>query len=553
MIKRKRAILPGSPYPLGATWDGHGVNFALFSAHAEKVELCLFDENGRRELERIAMPEQTHQIWHVYLPDAGPGTLYGYRVYGPYEPERGHRFNHHKLLLDPYARQLWGNFRWIEAHYGYRFGSSREDLSFDKRDNAQALPKCRVVDPAFTWDGDSPPATPWSQTVIYETHVRGFTILHEGIPVVERGTFAGMGHREVVAYLKALGITAVELMPVHAFLDEHFLVKKGLRNYWGYNTLNFFSPELRYLSRPELAEFKTMVRRLHDAGIEVILDVVYNHTAEGNQLGPTLCFRGIDNASYYWLNQDNPRYYVNDTGVGNTLNLTHPRVLQLVMDSLRYWVTEMHVDGFRFDLAVTLGRERHGFDPHSGFFDAIQHRAAISLEISRWAGRSGTITFGIRSGASGGGTRESCRISDGACWAPPTCSKRTGANRGPASISSPVTTASPWRIRSATTSGTTKPTGRTTRMATTKTSVTTMASKGRPTIRRSPPCAAASVATCWPTSCLPRGLRCCWREMNSVVPSGATTMPTARTIASTGSTGRPFLRRSGSSSTTCAT
>ncbi len=378
MIKRKRAILPGSPYPLGATWDGHGVNFALFSAHAEKVELCLFDENGRRELERIVMPEQTHQIWHVYLPDAGPGTLYGYRVYGPYEPERGHRFNHHKLLLDPYARQLWGNFRWIEAHYGYRFGSPREDLSFDKRDNAQALPKCRVVDPAFTWDGDSPPATPWSQTIIYETHVRGFTILHEGIPVVERGTFAGMGHREVVAYLKALGITAVELMPVHAFLDEHFLVKKGLRNYWGYNTLNFFSPELRYLSRPELAEFKTMVRRLHDAGIEVILDVVYNHTAEGNQLGPTLCFRGIDNASYYWLNQDNPRYYVNDTGVGNTLNLTHPRVLQLVMDSLRYWVTEMHVDGFRFDLAVTLGRERHGFDPHSGFFDAIQQDPVLS-------------------------------------------------------------------------------------------------------------------------------------------------------------------------------
>ena len=374
----KRPVLPGKPYPPGSTWDGHGVNFALFSAHAEKVELCLFDATGRYERERIELPEQTHYVWHVYLPDVAPGTLYGYRVYGPYEPERGHRFNHHKLLLDPYAKQLHGQFRWIEAHYGYRFGSQRQDLSFDKRDNARAMPKCQVVDPAFTWDGDQSPFVPWSQTVIYETHVRGFTMLHQGVPVAERGSFAAMGHHEIVAYLKALGITSVELMPVHAFVDDHFLVKKGLRNYWGYNTLNFFAPESRYMSRPELAEFKTMVRRLHDAGIEVLLDVVYNHTAEGNQMGPTLSFRGIDNASYYWLDQDDPRYYINDTGVGNTLNITHPHVLQLVMDSLRYWVTEMHVDGFRFDLAVTLGREKHGFDPHSGFFDIIQQDPVLS-------------------------------------------------------------------------------------------------------------------------------------------------------------------------------
>lgn len=372
------AIWPGKSYPLGATWDGQGVNFALFSAHAEKVELCLFDASGRREIERMVLPECDEQVWHGYLPEATPGLLYGYRVYGPYEPHNGHRFNPHKLLLDPYAKEIRGRFRCTDAHCGYRVGSSRGDLSFDRRDNAHGTPKAVVVDPAFTWDGDRAPQVPWTQTVIYEAHVRGLTMRHEGIPARERGTFAALGHRKIVAYLQALGITAIELMPVHAFVDDQFLVKKGLRNYWGYNTLGFFALQPRYLSGGGLAEFKTMVRRLHDAGIEVLLDVVYNHTAEGNQLGPTLSFRGIDNLSYYRLQPHDHRYYINDTGCGNTLNLSHPRVLQMVMDSLRHWVSEMHVDGFRFDLAPILGREPHGFDPGSGFFDAMRQDPVLS-------------------------------------------------------------------------------------------------------------------------------------------------------------------------------
>ena len=380
-------VWPGAPYPLGASWDGRGVNFALFSAHAEKVELCLFDPSGQREVERVRLPENTDQVWHAYLPDAYPGMLYGYRVHGPYQPHDGHRFNAHKLLIDPYAKQLRGEFTWTPAHRGYRQDSPQADLSFDRRDNARRVPKCVVVDDAFGWGDDVPPRTPWPDTVIYEAHLRGHSIRHPALPEAVRGTCAGFGAAPIVDHLKALGVTAVELMPVHAFIDDDFLVAKGLRNYWGYNSLSFFAPAQRYLAGSSINEFKTMVRRLHHAGIEVILDVVYNHTAEGSELGPTLSLRGIDNASYYRLQPGASRYYENHTGCGNTLNLSHPRVLQMVMDSLRYWVTEMHVDGFRFDLAATLGRQNHGFDANGPFFDTIRQdpvMARVKLIAEPW-------------------------------------------------------------------------------------------------------------------------------------------------------------------------
>ncbi|MBW7851879.1 MAG: glycogen debranching protein GlgX [Rhodospirillales bacterium] len=371
-------LWPGTPYPLGATWDGNGVNFALFSAHAEKVELCLFDRHGQREVERLVLPEYTDEVWHGYLPDARPGLLYGYRVYGPHDPLRGHRFNHHKLLIDPYARAIHGQMRWSDAHLGYRANSPREDLSFDRRDSARGTPKSRVVDTAFTWGHDKPPARPWSQTVIYEMHVRGFTMRHPAVPPQLRGTFLGLAQPAVIDHLVKLGVTAVELLPVHAIIDERHLVEQGLRNYWGYNPIAFFAADSRYYTTSPHGDFKAMVQRLHDAGIEVFLDVVYNHTAEGNHLGPTICFRGIDNASYYRLVPGNERHYENYSGCGNTLNLRHPRVLQLVMDSLRYWVEEMHVDGFRFDLAASLARERAGFDGGSGFLDAVRQDPVLS-------------------------------------------------------------------------------------------------------------------------------------------------------------------------------
>ena len=377
MISRT-TVWPGKPYPLGANWDGFGVNFALFSANAEKVELCLFDKTGQREVERIALPEHTDEVWHGYLPDARPGLLYGYRVHGPYEPSAGHRFNANKLLLDPYAKALFGSLRWSDAHHGYRMGATRGDLSFDRRDNARNMPKCRVVDLAFTWGGERRPHTPWADTIVYEAHVRGLTMLNRDVPVPLRGTFAGMSSQPVVDHLRTLGVTAVELLPVQAFTDDRHLVAQGLHNYWGYNTIGFFAPEPRYMTTGVLSEFKTMVARLHEAGIEVILDVVYNHTGEGNHLGPTLSFRGIDNASYYRLRPDDKRYYIDDTGTGNTLNLGHPRVLQMVMDSLRYWVTEMRVDGFRFDLATVLARESYGFDPGSGFLDAVRQDPVLA-------------------------------------------------------------------------------------------------------------------------------------------------------------------------------
>ncbi|PXW23032.1 glycogen debranching protein GlgX [Paraburkholderia caballeronis] len=379
-MKTATRIAEGHPYPLGATWDGRGVNFALFSANATKVELCLFDADGRRETERIELPEYTDEVWHVYLPDLKPGAIYGYRVHGPYEPEAGHRFNPNKLLLDPYAKAHVGELQWDPAVFGYTLGSDALDLSFDERDSAPFVPRCRVVDQTFGWTHPQRVRVPRERTILYETHVRGYTMRHPDVPPHEQGTFAGLSHPRVLRYLRELGVTSVELLPVHTFVNDATLLDKGLTNYWGYNTIGFFAPDPRYsVGRHALIdEFKQMVDRFHEAGLEVILDVVYNHTAEGSELGPTLSFRGIDNASYYRLMPDQPRYYINDTGTGNTLNLSHPRVLQMVTDSLRYWVAEMSVDGFRFDLATILGREPYGFDEGGGFLDSCRQDPILS-------------------------------------------------------------------------------------------------------------------------------------------------------------------------------
>jgi isoamylase len=357
----------GSPDPLGATFDGKGTSFALFSAHAEKVELCLFDAAGN-ERERIALPERTNDIWHGYLPDIVPGQLYGYRVHGPYEPQHGHRFNPNKLLLDPYAKALSGPFIPSELHYGFRLGSPREDLSFDRRDNASVMPKAVVTAPPLENGDVRKPRVAWEETIIYEAHVKGLTRRRHDVPAGLQGKFGALATPAVIDHLKRLGVTTLELLPIHTFVDEPFLAARRLTNYWGYNTLSFFTADERYGS---LDEFRTTVARLHDAGIEVILDVVYNHTAEGDHLGRTLSFRGIDNKSYYWLKPDGPRCYENFTGCGNALNLSHPMVLRMVIDSLRYWVEVGGVDGFRFDLATTLARGPEGFDPHAPFFQAL--------------------------------------------------------------------------------------------------------------------------------------------------------------------------------------
>jgi isoamylase len=383
----KLRVWPGLPYPLGATWDGAGTNFALFSAHAEKVELCLFDEGGERETARIVLPEFTHEIWHGYLPDVRPGQLYGYRVYGPYEPAAGHRFNHHKLLIDPYAKALAGDLRWDDALFGYRVGDAKADLSFDERDSAPFMPKCQVVDPAFTWGGARPEQRPWHETIVYELHVKGFTKRHPEVPEALRGTFAALSSGPVVAYLQELGATAVELLPVHAFVHDRHLIERGLRNYWGYNTIGFLAPHPEYLGPGGLGEVKTFVQVMHATGLEVILDVVYNHTAEGSHMGPTLSFRGIDNRSYYYLMAGDERHYNDFTGTGNALELRHPYVLRMVTDSLRYWVEEMRVDGFRFDLATTLARVEGPFNEHASFLDAVAQDpvlAGVKLIAEPW-------------------------------------------------------------------------------------------------------------------------------------------------------------------------
>ena len=376
----------GSPYPLGAHWDGRGTNFALFSEHAEKVELCLFESEGSKETDRILLPERSEHVWHGYVSDVLPGQLYGYRVHGPYEPANGHRFNHNKLLVDPYAKRLTGRFKWTDAHFGYRVSRARQDEP-DPRDNAKAMLKSVVVDPAFTWGNDQPPQIPWEDTIIYEAHVKGLTMLRPDMPPGFAGTYRGLAAPGMIDHLRRLGVTTLELLPIHAFIDDRFLVQRGLSNYWGYNTIGFFAPESRYAPDDPLNAFRSTVARLHDAGIEVILDVVYNHTAEGNHLGPTFCFKGIDNASYYWLVPGDSRHYENFTGCGNALNLDHPRVLQMIMDSLRYWVECCHVDGFRFDLATTLGRTPQGFEYNAPFFAAIGQDpvlAKIKLIAEPW-------------------------------------------------------------------------------------------------------------------------------------------------------------------------
>ncbi len=379
----------GLPYPRGAHWDGKGTNFALFSANAKKVEVCLFDETGKLETARIELPEYTNEVFHGYVEGVHPGQFYGYRVYGPYEPNAGHRFNHNKLLLDPYARAHAFELEWNPAVFGYQMESG-DDLTFDERDSAPFMPKCVVVDQNFDWHGEPPDRrVPWDRTITYETHVKGFTMLDHDVPEEMRGTYKGLGQKKVVDYIKRLGVTSVELLPIHTFVQDDNLVDKGLANYWGYNTIGFFAPTPRYAHDVpnSLREFKEMVARFHEVGLEIILDVVYNHTAEGNHLGPTLSFKGIDNASYYRLMPDDRRYYVNDTGTGNTVNLSHRRVIQMVTDSLRYWVEEMHVDGFRFDLGTILAREPNGFDNQSGFLKAVGQDpslGAVKLIAEPW-------------------------------------------------------------------------------------------------------------------------------------------------------------------------
>ncbi len=372
-------IKPGTPYPLGATWDGQGVNFALFSENATKVELCLFESpEAKQESFRIFMFEQTDLVWHVYLPDVRPGQLYGYRVYGPYDPANGHRFNYNKVLLDPYAKTIGREVIWDDSLFGYKVGGEEEDFAFDDRDSAAFAPLARVVDPSFDWGDDRRPYTAWHKTVIYEVHPKGFTRKNLEVPERERGTYAGVASDASIAHLKKLGITAVELLPVHYHLDDRHLLEEDLVNYWGYNTLGFLAVDRHYGIDNPVAEFKAMVKALHHAGIEVILDVVYNHTAEGHHLGPTLAMKGIDNASYYMLSPEDRRFYMDFTGCGNVPNMQHPRVLQLIMDSLRYWVEEMHVDGFRFDLASTLARELHEINRLGTFFDIIHQDPTIS-------------------------------------------------------------------------------------------------------------------------------------------------------------------------------
>jgi isoamylase len=373
MTVKPSRIREGTAEKHGAIWDGKGTNFTCFSAHATRVEVCLFDPHGQKELERLTLPEYTDGFWHGYIPDVHPGSVYGLRVHGPYEPDAGHRFNPNKLLLDPYARGHTGELKWAPEIFGYTLDAEGDDLTFDERDSAPFVPKCVVVDPNFDWKGQPRSrGIPWDRTIIYEAHVRGFTKRHPAVPEKLRGTYKGLGTKEVIDYVKSLGVTTIELLPIHMFINDSHLLERGLTNYWGYNSIGFFSPDPRYASEPEqtLREFKEMVARFHDAGLEVILDVVYNHTAEGNERGPTLSFKGIDNSTYYRLLPDQQRYYINDTGTGNTLNLSHVAVIEMVMDSLRYWVNELHVDGFRFDLGTILAREPDGFDNQSGFLKA---------------------------------------------------------------------------------------------------------------------------------------------------------------------------------------
>lgn len=465
-------VLEGTPHPLGATFNGDGVNFAVFSAHATRVDVCLYDDAGVTETACITLPEYTDEVWHGFVPGLQPGARYGLRVHGPYEPLQGHRFNHHKLLLDPYAKAHMGELKWGPEVFGYTVGHPDGDLSFDERDSAPCMPKCVVVDSRFQWTQTDAVRVPWNQTVFYEAHVRGFTMKHPAVPELFRGTFAGLARDEVLGPIRDLGVTSVELLPVQMFLNQPFLTDKHLTNYWGYDTIGFFALDQRYMDGPNIDEFKNMVDRFHAHGLEVIMDVVYNHTPEGNEMGPTLSFKGIDNASYYRLmpggedSDDGPgaRYYINDTGTGNTVNLSHPRVLQMVTDSLRYWVTEMHVDGFRFDLATILAREPHGFDEGGGFLKSCRQDPVLSsvkLIAEPWDigpgatrsaashpdGRSGTTSSATRCGPSGKARKARPVRWPSASRPAADASTSAVAGPGPASTSSVRTTASRWPTR----------------------------------------------------------------------------------------------------------
>jgi isoamylase len=543
----------GKPYPLGATWLGNGVNFALYSENATGVDLCLFDTaDSETEQLRVHMTEQSDQVWHVFLPDIKPGQLYGYRVYGPYEPERGARFNAAKLLIDPYAKAISGKINWSDDMFGYTIGSEEEDLARDDRDDAWGMPKSVVIDASFDWGTDTSPATPLDQSVIYEVHVRGFSQTCPHIQEKIRGSYAALGSMFAIEYFKKMGVTAIELLPVHQYVNDKTLTDKKLENYWGYNTIGYFAPECGYSSSGidggQVKEFKEMVKNLHAAGIEVILDVVYNHTAEGNQLGPTLCFRGIDNAAYYRLVSEDQRYYMDYTGTGNTLNVTHPRTLQLIMDSLRYWVTEMHVDGFRFDLASTLARELHSVSKLSAFFDIIHQDPILSgvkLIAEPWDVGPGGYQVGnfpILWTEWNGEYRDSIRdfwrgstpVAEFAQQFAGSADLYESDGRRPAA-SSP------------TTRNTTMPISRTTATAPTTTVPGTAERKARPTIRRSRRCEPASSATSSPPCCCPRASRCSWAAMSSVVRRAATTTPGARTQRSHGSTGTRSITSCGNS------
>src|SRR5579883_2209543 len=523
-----RTVLPGRPYPQGATWDGTGVNFSIYSEGATAVDLCLFESLNTAECQTIPIRESTGHVWHGYVPALWPGQLYGYRIHGPYEPEKGLRYNPAKLLIDPYAKAVAGQVDWKAPVFGYPLGDGDADLKLDERDDAAAVPKGVVITSHFDWENDRPPLTPLHETVIYETHVKGITARHPGVPEEIRGTYAGLAHPVVIDHLKHLGVTAVELMPVHAFLDDAILLDRGLRNYWGYNTINFFSPEARYSAAGDLGgqlgEFKSMVKALHRANIEVILDVVYNHTAEGNQLGPTLSFRGIDNAAYYRLVSDNPRYYMDFTGTGNTINVRHPQVLKLVMDSLRYWVLEMHVDGFRFDLAAALARELHEVDRLSAFFDIINQdpvTSQVKLIAEPWDVGEGGYQVGkfpTLWAEWNGPTAMSCAgigramMGRSPSWgtasrAAAISTSAIAATPPPALISSRRTTASHFRTWSATTTSTTKPTGK--RIATAPMTIIpgTTAPRAPPATPASSSCASARNGTSSRRCCFPRACR----------------------------------------------
>jgi glycogen operon protein len=567
-VAQEALIWPGSSYPLGATYDGVGTNFALFSEVAERVDLCLFDEDGAETA--IGLHEVDGFVWHGYLPGIGPGQRYGYRVHGRYDPAAGQRCNPAKLLLDPYAKAVEGSVRWDPAVFAYPFGhpDQRNDT-----DSAPYVPRSVVVNPFFSWGNDRHPRIQYHDTVIYEAHVRGLTRLHPAVPEPQRGTYQGLAHPAVIEHLQRLGVTAVELMPVHQFVSDAILAERGLANYWGYNTIGFFAPHHAYSasgSRGEqVQEFKSMVRTLHEAGIEVILDVVYNHTAEGNHLGPTLSFRGIDNASYYRLAGDDQRFYVDTTGTGNSLLMRHPHVLQMIMDSLRYWILEMHVDGFRFDLAAALARQFHEVDRLSAFFDMVQQDPVVSqvkLIAEPWDVGEGGYQVGNFPplwSEWNGKYRDTVRD----FWRgehatlPEFASRLTGSSdlylsdaRSPRSTSSPATTGSPWPTWCPTTTSTTRPTVSGAPTAPMTTGRGTAAPRARARIRASRRCVTASSATSCLPCCCPRACRCCWPATSWAAPSRATTTPTARTTSCPGCTGRLPPGRAAASrlATTCS-